>query len=58
MTRAKAAGKKIGRPPVNAATRSRIEAVLRAGDSSVREIARRLRVATVTVQRVKRELAA
>jgi DNA invertase Pin-like site-specific DNA recombinase len=54
MARAKAAGKKIGRPPVSAAMVAIIKAALRAGDSGVHKIARRLRVGTATVQRVKR----
>jgi DNA invertase Pin-like site-specific DNA recombinase len=58
MARARAAGKKIGRPPVSAAMVASIKAALRAGDSGVHKIARRLRVGTATVQRVKRELAA
>jgi DNA invertase Pin-like site-specific DNA recombinase len=56
MARAKA-GKKIGRPPVSAAMVASIKAALRAGDSGVHKIARRLRVGTATVQRVKRKLA-
>ena len=58
MTRAKAAGKKIGRPPVDAATVASIRAALREGGSGVHKIARSLRVGTAVVQRVKRELAA
>jgi DNA invertase Pin-like site-specific DNA recombinase len=58
MVRAKAAGKKIGRPQVSAATVASVKAALREGGSGVHKIARSLRVGTATVQRVKRELAA
>jgi DNA invertase Pin-like site-specific DNA recombinase len=58
MQRARAAGKKIGRPRVNAATVASIKAALREGGSGVHKIARSLRVGTATVRRVKRELAA
>jgi len=58
MARAKAAGKKIGRPPVNAATVASIKAALTEGGSGVHKIARSLRVGTATVQRIKRDLAA
>jgi DNA invertase Pin-like site-specific DNA recombinase len=57
MARAKAAGKKIGRPPVNAATVASIKAALAEGGSGVHKIARSLRVGTATVQRIKRDLA-
>ena len=58
MARARAAGKKIGRAPVDAATVASIRAALREGGSGVHKIARSLRVGTAVVQRVKRELAA
>ena len=58
MERAKAAGKRLGRPRVSDATVARIKTALRAGDLGIHKIARSLRVGTAVVQRVKRELAA
>jgi DNA invertase Pin-like site-specific DNA recombinase len=58
MERAKAAGKRLGRPPVSAATVARIKTALRAGDLGIHKIARSLGVGTAVVQRVKRELVA
>jgi len=56
-TRAKS-GRTIGRPRIDAKTEAEIRSALRRGGMSMRKIARELEVATGTVQRIAREMAA
>jgi DNA invertase Pin-like site-specific DNA recombinase len=57
LARAKAEGKRLGRPPVNGATENAIRAALKRKDRrGVRQIAVQLGVSPGTVQRISREL--
>ena len=55
LARAKAAGKRLGRPPVEPATERAIRARLAAGTGMLK-VARELGVGTGTVQRIRREM--
>ena len=56
LKRAKEAGKRLGRPKLDAATEKRIQSQLRAGKGML-AIAKALGVGTGTVQRIAREMA-
>jgi DNA invertase Pin-like site-specific DNA recombinase len=58
LQRAVADGKRLGRPPMDAAKDRAIRAALRKGKDSVRAIAKAIGVGSSTVQRIKVEMAA
>jgi DNA invertase Pin-like site-specific DNA recombinase len=58
LDRARAEGKTLGRPTIDAATESAIRKALKKGDTGIRKIAIRFNVGTGTVQRIKAELPA
>ena len=57
LVRARAQGKRLGRPPTPKTKVRAIQSALRAGGSSIRQIAAEVGVAPMTVQRVKNEMA-
>ncbi len=57
LVRARAQGKRLGRPPIPKAKVRAIQSALRAGGQSIRQIAAEVGVAPMTVQRVKNEMA-
>ncbi len=56
--RARAQGKRLGRPTIDATTENAIRKALKKGDTGIRKIATRLGVGTGTVQKIKAEMAA
>jgi DNA invertase Pin-like site-specific DNA recombinase len=56
LTRAKKAGKQLGRPKLDPAVEERIRAALRAGGKGIHAIAREVGCGSGTVQRIKAEL--
>lgn len=58
LNRARAAGKRLGRPRVNPEVEDRVRAALTAGNRGIRKIASEFRVGTGTVQRIKSEMIA
>jgi DNA invertase Pin-like site-specific DNA recombinase len=58
LDRARAQGKRLGRPTIDARTETAIRKALRKGDAGIRKIATRLGVGTGTVQKIKAEMAA
>ena len=57
LVRARAQGKRLGRPPIPEVKVRAIQKALRAGGQSIRQIAATVGVAPMTVQRVKNEIA-
>ena len=53
LKRAKAAGKVLGRPKINAGVEAQIRAALRKGDRGILKIAAEFGVGSGTVQRIK-----
>ena len=58
LDRARAQGKRLGRPTIDARTETAIRKALRKGDAGIRKIATKLGVGTGTVQKIKAEMAA
>ena len=58
LDRARAQGKRLGRPTIDATTENAIRKALKKGDTGIRKIATRLGVGTGTVQKIKAEMAA
>jgi DNA invertase Pin-like site-specific DNA recombinase len=56
LQRARAQGRQLGRPPTETNKVKAIQAALRKGKASVRQIAERVGVGSSTVQRIKTEL--
>jgi DNA invertase Pin-like site-specific DNA recombinase len=56
LARAKAQGKVLGRPKIDAATEKAIAASLRTGDAGIQKLAKRHGVGVGTVQRIKAEM--
>jgi DNA invertase Pin-like site-specific DNA recombinase len=58
LDRARAQGKRLGRPTIDAKTNTAIRKALKKGDAGIRKIATTLGVGTGTVQKIKAELSA
>jgi hypothetical protein len=58
VERARAQGKRLGRPTISLATAAAIRKALKKGDAGIRKIATMLGVGTGTVQRIKAEMSA
>jgi len=58
LERAKAQGKKLGRPAISADTEATIRKALKKGNAGIRKIATQVGVGTGTVQRIKAEMSA
>lgn len=58
LNRARAAGKRLGRPRVSAELEVRVRAALASGNQGIRKIAREFQIGTGTVQRIKTEMVA
>jgi hypothetical protein len=58
LDRARAQGKRLGRPSIDARKETAIRNALKNGDAGIRKIATRLGVGTGTVQKIKAELSA
>lgn len=56
MKRARAQGKRLGRPPTNAKTEQAIRAALLSGQMGMLKIAAKFGVGSGTVQRIAREM--
>jgi DNA invertase Pin-like site-specific DNA recombinase len=56
LERARAQGKRLGRPTISLATAAAIRKALKEGDAGIRKIATMLGVGTGTVQRIKAEM--
>jgi hypothetical protein len=56
LARAKAAGKKFGRPKIDKATEAKMGKALRAGDMGMRKIAVEFGVGMATVQRIRADM--